>query len=350
MAETNDLVSFSRAGDVFHYRWAARRCLKLLDFNSPLECVVIEGSKEKIAGEYSVDVSEYNVFKNNIKTVDYFQLKHSTSQLDKFFTLSLLKDTFVGFAKRFRALQKENHDYQSVKFSIITNRPISSGFKKSIMKLSKGEEVDSRFKETIEKYSKLKGKNLLSFCKAVYLVDGEGNYDAQKYEIHKDLAKLTSSDIDTNLVDSIVELVRSRVLTPMKNKIIREDVLKLFNKTSERELFPAPPELEGVEGCVLREQHKELRAAIVNAKNPMVISAESGVGKSVVCCQLAIEFSNQSFAVAYDCFGNGKYRKLSEKRHRAIDAFVQISNELAIEGLCDPLISFGNDQDVVLVA
>ncbi len=54
------LVKYSREGDVFHYRWAARRCLKLINPRSPLKSVVIEGSKENaLAGEYVIDVADY---------------------------------------------------------------------------------------------------------------------------------------------------------------------------------------------------------------------------------------------------------------------------------------------------
>src|SRR6266436_729018 len=78
-AVKNSLVRYSRAGDVFHYRWAARRCLRLLDLNSPLECVTIEGSREdQQAGEYVIDVAEYSRSEGQAPAIDYFQLKHST--------------------------------------------------------------------------------------------------------------------------------------------------------------------------------------------------------------------------------------------------------------------------------
>jgi len=56
----NELVRYSRAGDVFHYRWAARRCLRMIHPKSSLRRVVIEGSEEsKIAGEYVIDVADH---------------------------------------------------------------------------------------------------------------------------------------------------------------------------------------------------------------------------------------------------------------------------------------------------
>lgn len=75
---TYDLVSYSRAGDVFHYRWAARRCLKLIQPTLNLESVVIEGSEEKKkAGEYVIDVSEYYNSTASKKRIEYYQLKHT---------------------------------------------------------------------------------------------------------------------------------------------------------------------------------------------------------------------------------------------------------------------------------
>jgi hypothetical protein len=76
----NDLVGYSRAGDVFHYRWAARRCLRLIYPNSALRTIVIEGSLEKEkAGEYVIDIAEYSEFSGR-KEIEYFQLKHTTVQ------------------------------------------------------------------------------------------------------------------------------------------------------------------------------------------------------------------------------------------------------------------------------
>lgn len=64
----NDLVAYSRAGDVFHYRWAARRCLKLIYPNSSLKSIVIEVSAEdEKAGEYVIDVTEYSYIVGNKK-------------------------------------------------------------------------------------------------------------------------------------------------------------------------------------------------------------------------------------------------------------------------------------------
>ncbi|MFE4713990.1 hypothetical protein ACFRAM_24405 [Paenibacillus sp. NPDC056722] len=80
----NELVRYSRAGDIFHYRWAARRCLRLISPKSRIHQIVIEGSKEnKLAGEYVIDVAEYSdsLTRQGFQDVTYYQLKHTTVQI-----------------------------------------------------------------------------------------------------------------------------------------------------------------------------------------------------------------------------------------------------------------------------
>jgi len=344
-----NLVAYSRVGDTFHYRWAARRCLRLLDFNSNLYEVTIEGSKEpKSGGEYVIDTAEYSFEENNARSsVEYFQLKHSTVQLDKDFTLSGLKETIKGFASRFKSLNKSAHNFSDVKFTIVTNRPISPQFKKSIDRLAFGESGGKRFDNTIKDYTQLKGEKLTEFCRSLELVDGEGNYDAQKHQLHRELVRLTCEANDTKPLLSLVDLVRTRIepSSPRKN-ITKDDVLEQFDQTSEQDLFPAPPLFENLSHPIVREENNRLYELITAPQSSFLIfTAVGGTGKSVTCNQLVDRFNGGSLAIAYDCFGNGGYRKISEHRHRACDAYVQVVNQLAQRGLCDPMVLVKRDQD-----
>ncbi len=138
--DLNELVSFSRAGDVFHYRWAARRCLKLIQPTSNLESVIIEGSKEpkKAGGEYVIDVAEYYE-DGATKRIEYYQLKHTTVQGNKPFTISGLKGTIEGFSKRYQQHSKEKSLQGGVSFTVITNRPVDQSFKENLAGLIKEE-------------------------------------------------------------------------------------------------------------------------------------------------------------------------------------------------------------------
>ena len=66
------------------------------------------------------------------------------------------------------------------------------------------------------------------------------------------------------------------------------------------------------------------------------------MGKSILSQRIGLHLPEDSVAVVYDCFGNGEYRRAGSPRHRHKDALVQIANELATLGLCDPLIPASN--------
>lgn len=341
----NDLVAYSRAGDIFHYRWAARRCLGLVYPNGLVRSIVIEGSKEnEKEGEYVVDVAEYYDEIINKKEIKYYQLKHTTVQKDSPFVLSDLKDTIEGFSKRYtqHIIETNPPDFS---FTIVTNRPIEDSFKLNISLLANNEVVNKRFRETIEKYTGFSSDKLSEFCKLLNFNDGEGDYNNQKDELRLEIAQLIAGAVDNSQIESIVALVQERVLPNSNGIISREDILKRFGISSEKDLFPAPAIWEQAENIIEREQHNELIKNISNSSYPVIVHAPGGVGKSVFCRQLIHSLPLDSIGIAYDCFGAGRYRNRSEPRHRHRDALVQIVNELAVKGLCDPLLVQDTSQD-----
>lgn len=344
----NESIGHSRKGDVFHYRWAARRCLKLIIPKSPLRCIVIEGSKEREgAGESVIDVAEYvDLGDRDDEEITYFQLKHSTKRVYDHFNLSDLRDTIEGFAKRFRELCCEESQVdrpRSVKFSIVTNRSISERFKNGILEIGNGVTVGKQFQKTLEKYTELNGEHLRRFCTSLELADGEGNYNVQRHELHAEMSTLVAGAVDNTEIDSVIALVQDP--DNFGRQIVREDILQRFGVTSERELFPAPPEFEELECSIKREQHESLLDQILQNTAPIIIHASGGVGKSVVARQLMDSLPIGSLGIVYDCFGSGTYRSPSKPRHRHRDALVQLANEIAYYDLCKPLIFRSNDSD-----
>lgn len=337
----NELVRYSRAGDVFHYRWAARRCLGLIHPKSRLKHIVIEGSKEhKLAGEYVIDVAEYSTsLREEFQEVAYYQLKHTTVHKNNPFNLSNLKETIVGFSARYNELlNATTTTTDRISFTIVTNRPINQNLKDNVAKLSVGEQINSQYQATLSKYTQLFGEELRGFCACLSFADGEGDYNAQKHQLHVEVSQLLAGSIDNPELEHITALVRDKALPDSNGVIVREEILEKFKVTSERDLFPAPPEFEKLGNIVHREQHSNLLKAILDSKDPLIIHAPGGVGKTVFSRQIVQSLPFGSFGVVYDCFGGGRYRNRSEVRHHHRQAFVQIVNELAVQGLCDPLL------------
>lgn len=349
-----DSVRDSRAGDVFHYRWAARRCLRMLDFKSKVNYIVIEGSGESSRpGEFVMDVTEYlQSSESGKEDINYFQLKHSVKRVDKPFQLSELQNTIEGYAERFRDHLNNMSDHHGlIKYFLITNRALNKKIVESVEAIVNGSKPDMRVQNTLRKYTKLNDTDLKSFCSCLELIDSEVDFYNQRKELHFEMGALFSGAIEQAEINNLVNLIQEKALpdktdkSGVKGEITREDVLKLFGVSDMRDLFPAPAELEKIDYPILREQHDSLLKGVLDSTAPIIIKAEGGVGKSVFCQQLASSLPDGSLAIIYDCFGAGNYLNKSQPRHRCRDALLQIANEIAIQGYCNSWILRQYDLD-----
>ncbi|THD32247.1 MAG: ATP-binding protein [Flavobacterium johnsoniae] len=335
-----DLVGFSRAGDVFHYRWAARRSLKMIFPNSSLDSITIEGSPEKDkAGEYVIDLTECYGKPEEEKHIKYYQLKHTTVKSDSTFVLSDLKTTFEGFSKRYTQHAEKNEiKTKNISFTIVSNRKIDENFKKGIINIANAKTTNKTFKDTLKKYTGFDNGQLKEFCSVINFEDGEGNYNVQKDELRIEMSQLVSGTFDNAYVDSVITLMQEKVLPDSNGLIVKEDILNRIGVTSEKAMFPADAVWENIDKTITRIQYKALVGNIMEANLPIIIHAEGGVGKTVFARQVLKSLDDGSIGIAYDCFGAGGYRNRSTTRHMHRTALVQIVNELAAKGLCDPLL------------
>lgn len=341
-----DLVRPSRAGDAFHYRWAARRCLKLLDPGSGVERVFIEGSEESsLGGECSIDVAEYM----EDGRIRYFQLKHTTTQIGTPFRFSDLKITLKRFLERFAADQTA-----PVSFHFVTNRPVSEQLKNALSKILEGKGRSSAYFKKLQKLTPMDSGGIEEFCTRLNICDIEGDFRQLKNDLRKESAPYFTSAAESIEMDSLISLITDRALPVPAGEdpsaITKEEVLFQFQIGSEKVLYPADPKFDPVTHPQKREFQDDLLEMILRDDSPLIIRASGGVGKTVVAQQLASDLPHPHRAVVYDCFGNGSYRNPSEPRHPSKVALVQIANELARDGLCSPLIPRPHDGDHTLFA
>ena len=106
-------------------------------------------------------------------------------------------------------------------------------------------------------------------------------------------------------------------------------------------LLPAPSLLQEPETVVPVPQAAEIARRLSLSLGPVVVHAAGGVGKSVLASQLAGFLPAGSLYLVYDCFALGGYRRSSSPRHEHRQGYVQLANELAAAGLCDPLVPGG---------
>ncbi len=343
----SDLVRASRDGDQFHYLWAARRCLLLLCSDSRLESVTIEGvqASDLAEGEELIDVAEYyRADKDNEpERVTYIQCKHSTLQRTKTWTPSELKKTLSKFAERFLALQKAAHapdSFKEFEFVFLSNRPMDSDFLEAVKDIaSGGKPKNPKLANKLKSFTKLDGASLADFCRHLRLDGGNDDYWGQRNSLVIETSKYLLG-LDSEAPFQLKELITRKATSEGTNNksITKFDVLRAL-QVDEDKLFPAPCQIESIESFVPRSGESSLFQRIKQAHNsPTVVHAEGGVGKSVFSRRLFETVPRGSCCILYDCFANGSYQIPSAYRHAHNIALVQIVNELAAKGLCDPLI------------
>ncbi len=122
-----------------------------------------------------------------------------------------------------------------------------------------------------------------------------------------------------------------------QNVITRTDVLDALGSELD-DLFPCQTSFPEVGKVVEREQLATLIHKIPKLNKPLMIHADGGVGKTVFLQSLATILGETHETVLFDCFGGGAYRAHEDARHLPKRGLIHIVNNLACNGLCDPLL------------
>lgn len=332
----------SRAGDRYHYVRTARLCLTMLAPNADLRSVAVEGpalDDPASGGEDVIDLALYYTESGGSCRIAYRQFKHSLTAVDKPMTASDLVNTLRGYASRFastQAAEKSSTTPVRFIFEFETNRPIASEVIAAIEELRDGRR--SKTSNYLRGSLPLKDDDLSDFAARVRLLPRTQSLDGERSGLGHDAAAYlpeTDRDVPTRLVEMIADKAAKPNAADLK--ITRFDVLRLMD-CDEHALLPTQSKLERPSNEIRRPVLETLLSEALRHDKPVILEAEGGVGKSVAAMQLSRLLPPSSVCVVYDCFGNGSYRDPTMRRDQPRKAFVQIINELAFQGLCDPLI------------
>ncbi|WP_316979813.1 P-loop NTPase family protein [Shumkonia mesophila] len=356
---TDDLIKprASNAGDDFHIQWTARRLTRLLatdvDPGCRLVAVKIEGASRAEglsvrSGELGIDTAEYYGSENirEASRIGYYQHKHSTTRADIPLAASDLDEPLSYFAQRYSELVAElgrEVVNNRLSFVLVTNRPISKNVVTALAAARAGD-CGSLKGYARNAYNRLKKETRLiddDFCAFVRLVDmpgGEPDHNSQAVLLGQELSAFIPG-FDPDVALRLTELVRKEALPEARNHpaINRDKLLAVLNVT-ERDLLPAPADFPDCGPIIQRTHDQTVADVVVKAKWPVVVTASGGTGKTVLAQILGSLMPSGSKTVVFDGFCNGSYRRLRQPRHLPRVALTQICNELAIQGLCDPLL------------
>lgn len=230
-------------------------------------------------------------------------------------------------------------------FVFVTNRPIHSEVTKALAAVQQddGEDKDKAVIGTLARWYDNSGLNAAEFKCFLRLLRPQGREPSradQDDELCGGLAALSPGSTDEGLRDRLVEFVRRKTLTDAaRDPVIRQAaLLNCLGVATPEDLFPAPPRFEEIPTPLLTQQEEQVAECVRRANAPVLVHATSGVGKSVLARRLPALMPPGSVAVVFDGFAGGDYRKPSQPRHLHEMGLVQIANELAEHGLCEPLL------------
>lgn len=357
MIEEVDKVRASNEGHAFHIVWTARICLRLLDPKEKLTAVTVENispsdsvtSQGMREGILKVDTAEYyggESFTESKKVV-YQQLKYSPTRHTTEWKAGEVAEVITAFAKIYNELCNTYGDVKAAKkaqFQFVTNRPVAKALKEGLSAAHMGSATTGKTKRAFDSLRNaakiLSDKRFRSFAGLVSFQAGTSDRKTQSYELSTSIARYLPGK-DTLAILNLEDKIRNKaLLSGDKKPIKRLDVLQSLGIPSEEDLLPAPPSADFhlPSDFISRLQEQSIAQDIIDSNVPVIIHAPGGVGKSMLALRLPQLMPIASESVVFDGFADGLYRDPSSPRHRHDRALVQIANELAFRGLCDPLL------------
>ena len=339
----------SNAGDDFHELWVLRQALTLLDQNSELRSVTVEGLKaEDESGTPKdtwdgVDCAFYfgGDDADSAERVTIDQVKYSAANPEKAWTIARLTqatnrqsdNSVIGrLAQAFAGLYSKRPDLAEtgkLKMRLVSNQPVHSAV---INGLKNIKSLADKSRTKLQKASKLTEKEFELFINSLDLSEcGRGLRFALQEEILSTLSE-SLDDEARSAVNYLVGRVQKLMLPETKREFItRHTILTWLGFSDINALFPCPSAVKHVEEFVPRDVSRQLAGKLENGEQYICLHGEGGSGKTTALQGLGDMLPVDSSVLVYDCYGGGRYLDADAFRHRPKDAFRQISNDLAVQ-------------------
>lgn len=343
----------SNAGDRFHELWALRKALSLLEPNSPYQAISVEGvpcaDGSPTSGTWSaVDVCLMSggTSLGEADRAEFAQLKYSTANPNAPWTVARLSSNSAKkgnnsvvrkLAEAYTAAESTRSDQNnelSYSIKLVSNQPISTDVLIALGKCTTPgatATADAERDRTIlrkaaglskEKFQEFAAKLDFSECGAQLLFE-------QEDKAIRALDRLIEGDTRPWRLE-LLRLISDAMLPSASREPITEEVLLArLEIGTEYALYPCPNRVAPVSSLIERAVTRNLVTTLVTGTQRLGIHGGAGCGKTTTIHQLAEFLPLGSICLQYDCYGGGSYLDDSAPRHRPVEAFTQLSNEVA---------------------
>jgi hypothetical protein len=358
----------SSAGDEFHILWAVQRALAMLELNTQLQRVVIEGMSPLDPSSSSpslllgADLTEYygGEYFSNSHEVRVTQLKYSSRNPNRAWTAARLAE--AGSRKQSGVLARlaeifsvvrSNHPRDEVlkklRLRLVSNQPANPkllGLKAAVDTVLSARQQPVNLATILNGLKLQQQKDLLRLYAASRLskrdftdflrvldIDSLGVEDRWRQE-----ARIVFA-LGNHLVDgadegarALFHFVRKEALPEGRGSLglRREDVLAHLGVSSWNALFPMPSRVILPKTVIPTPDATRLAEAALEGDVVVVAHGDAGVGKTTTIARLEEELPQGSVVITYDCFGAGEFLSAAETRHRVGPALLQIINDIGL--------------------
>lgn len=303
--------------------WATRQCLKMLSPAKKLQ--------EKLQFKFVQDKVSFMalVLDEESKSIKALYYKNTYEEINR----DDLKTIVANISP---------HCDDVYAIQVIVNNEISKNVKQYIEKAVTGSFSAKFYNKNKDSFIGFEIPFLKKIFAGVTLLGLDNHYSESCFTPH-----ITSENLGyvSELTKALaVKLLSDKPLNELV--IIKRHYLEVrFGAEHYGDIFPAPPQFDDVLPSKLRNHQESILNSILSEKKNSIIHAPGGVGKTVMARLANTVIPSHSCSIVYDCFGDGLYRSLNSPRHSIDKVLVQIVNELAVIGLCEPLVATSKDKD-----
>ena len=334
----------SNAGDDYHELWVTRQAIRLLDVQSDLTAIAVEGvSLPDAAGEppstwSGVDCTLYfgGTTASDATGVEIVQVKYSTTHPQRAWTVSRLveggksKSILSRLAKAWKAIAKHRPTDVRTLVTLVSNQPVHRNLTHAVQRMATNAPLGSSTPAgRLAHVAGLGTQELQAFASSFSFKCSAGSRLALEEEVLRSVTDWTDSHL-RHVVTDLQDFVRRKMMPETKGELItRESVLVRLGVSDESALFPCPSAIEPAKMPVLRAAVRKA-ARKLQKQQYICLHGQAGVGKTTALQEIASTLPDGSIMLKYDCYGAGRYLDSGALRHRTKDAFLQLTNELAV--------------------
>jgi hypothetical protein len=329
----------SGAGDDFHEQWVARELLRLLDPDSDVVSIKVEGlpigEAHAQLGKHAqaVDVT-LTKQRDGDRTYQYLQLKYSPSNPGSTWTWSRLTTPTTKSKPLSGVLGKLAQLMLGVdfagEFAIVTNQPLDPSVANDIASILGGAKppIMTNLKVSLG----LDGAQLLRFLRAWDLA---AFATVPRLILQTEIVERLAETIDGDAASDARQLQYAikQLMLPEGRRVgelTRKTLLIWLGAGAEEIFFPAESRITTPGRLLQRKVAGDLADRLrAPAPRPVRIRADGGCGKTALISTLSLALPVGSEVLVYDCYGGGLFLASDEKRHLPSRAFTQTANELA---------------------